>query len=75
VIFYLSFVSIESLLHYGLNPWFIIIDDHLVSLVVAMIKECLHWGFALYKRIFVWLHCFQESLHVDTAIFMFFITK
>ena len=44
MIFDLSMMPIQSLLHYSFNFRFIIVNDKLVSLVVAMIEKSLYWS-------------------------------
>lgn len=41
-------MAVQSSFHYLFNPWIIIIDDHFVSLIVAVVEEGLNWGDSLF---------------------------
>ena len=53
---HLILVPIERLPHYSLNPWVIVVDDHLVALGVSVVEERLHRCLRVYKVVLVWMH-------------------
>lgn len=68
MVFHLVLVPVEGLFHYGLNPWVIVVDDHLVSLGVSMVKQGLHGGLRVDEVVLVRLHVLQEGAHVDAPV-------